>query len=95
MPDVKYLIQAACIVAMALGGGLFAFGNYLEPQVDLSNPAAAAFQVEVDRDTHLFASMSRGVGVGFMALGGLGLIVPWLNVMIFAGQPTEKAPEYS
>jgi len=81
--NLRYLIQAACVLAIALGAGLFAFGSYLDPQLDMSNPAQVVRNLtHEDREMHVIASTACGVGVGFMTLGGLGLVVPWVNVLV-------------
>lgn len=89
---MRYLIQAACVVAIALGGGLFAFGSYLEPRLDPTNPMEAVHSLSQDRDTHFEASLACGFGVGFMTLGGLGLIVPWINILVFRQDERYDSP---
>jgi len=80
---LRSLIQAACVAAIALGAGLFAFGSYLRPGLDMSNPAQVVRDFgHEDREIHIIASTACGVGIGFMTLGGLGLIVPWVNVLM-------------
>ena len=81
---MRDFIQAGSVVAFALGAGLFALGNYLQPQLTITNVNPADFARMFDHisDYHVGASVARGLGVGFMTLGGLGLIVPWINVFL-------------
>jgi hypothetical protein len=90
---MRYLIQAVCVVAIAFGGGLFAFGSYLEPRFDAGDPLKAMHSMDMNNDTHLWASTARGVGVGFLALGGLGLAVPWINAAVFRDDDHYDAPQ--
>jgi hypothetical protein len=78
--NMRYILQAVCVVAIAIGGGLFAYGSYLIPRPDPANPMDAIHSFNVDKHTREVASAARGVGIGFMMLGGLGLIVPWVNI---------------
>jgi Na+/H+-dicarboxylate symporter len=78
---MRGFIQAVCVLAIALGSGLVAFGSKLEPQFNVADPAALVqFLNSYQRgDEHLIASLTSGVGMGFLILGTLGLIVPWVN----------------
>jgi hypothetical protein len=73
--------QVVLVIAVALGAGLFAFGGYLEPRPDL---AAAMGMMPVERghstELHVISSGARGAGIGLMTLGGLGLVVLWVNL---------------
>lgn len=79
---IRGIIQAACVLAIAIGAGLFAFGNYLRPDFNPTNPAEFMQSFDQHDQTRLMASTASGVGVGFMTLGALGLTVPWLNVLL-------------
>jgi hypothetical protein len=78
---MKNIGQMIYVLAIALGGGLIAFGSKLEPQLNLTDPATVTRILESyhDRDQHMVASVTTGFGMGFMLLGILGLVVPWLN----------------
>ena len=91
---MKSLIQLGCVVAVALGAGLFAFGSYFEPRVELADPAVvASFIQNQDRGVHITASMARGFGIGLITLGGLGLVVPWVNAFVARQRlPTGPTP---
>ncbi len=80
---MRGFIQAVCVLAIAIGSGLLAFGSKLEPPLNVADPAAMAqFLNSYQRgDTHLTAAITSGVGTGFLILGPLGLIVPWLNTL--------------
>jgi hypothetical protein len=92
--------QIAFVVAIALGAGLFSFGGYLEPPLDFSNSGEMArlFQQHGRSEEHYIASTARGFGIGLMTLGGLGLLVPWINVLLGrlvgrdSGEPEHDAP---
>lgn len=92
---MRSLVQVVCVAALALGAGLFAFGGYLDPQPGLRSPDDVARFVGrfSDRDDRMMASIARGFGIGFMALGGLGLVVPWVNTLVAgAGRRGGNAP---
>lgn len=78
---MKGLLQAICVLAIAIGSGLIAFGNKLEPQPNMTDPAAMAQFLNSYREgrDHFSASLTSGFGMGFLMLGTLGLVVPWLN----------------
>ncbi len=78
---MRGFIQMVCLLAIAVGGGLIAFGSKLEPQWNLADPTTVTRILDSyqDEDQHMIASMTSGVGMGFMILGILGLIVPWVN----------------
>ena len=78
---MRGFVQMISVLAIAMGCGLFAFGSHLEPRVDLANFGdAARFVDPYNRDSqHMIASVTCGFGIGFMCLGGAGLIIPWLN----------------
>jgi hypothetical protein len=80
---MRGVLQAACVVAIALGAGLFAYGSYVEPRNDPSNLAEFSRLFDRPRDDRITSSAWRGFGVGFMTLGVLGLAVPWINVLVF------------
>jgi hypothetical protein len=77
------IFQVVAVFAVALGAGLFAFGSYLDPRPDANNPAEIAKYFSRDDNTRFEASVARGVGIGFMVLGGLGLAVPWVNAYVY------------
>ncbi len=88
---MRRFAQVVCILAVAIGAGLFSFGRYLEPQVDLTNPADVVRLMQDYRasDQHFTASVCSGVGIGFLTLGSFGLAVPWINMMLKArAQPS-------
>jgi hypothetical protein len=89
---MKGLIQLGCVIAIALGAGLFAFGSYFEPRIELNDPAAvASFIQHQGKDEHIAASLARGFGIGFITLGGLGLVVPWVNALLVRQQPPNRS----
>ena len=81
---MRRFAQAVCVLAIAIGSGLFSFGRYLEPQIDLKNPVEVAHLLSDYRaaDQHFTASVCSGVGIGFLTLGTLGLVVPWINALM-------------
>ncbi|HUG93287.1 MAG TPA: hypothetical protein VML55_20770 [Planctomycetaceae bacterium] len=88
--------QIISVVAIAIGAGLFAYGSYLEPRLDLANPAETARHLAEysSRAAHEIASVTRGVGIGFMTLGGLALLVPWINALVVRiGGHSSAAPQ--
>lgn len=80
---IRLIVQALCVLLIAVGAGLFSFGSYLDPQLDGKNPIELAQQWQYHhRDDHFTASVCRGVGVGLLSLGVLGLIVPAINAIV-------------
>lgn len=78
---MRGFIQILCVLGIAVGGGLIAFGSKLEPQFDLADPATMTRLLDSyqNEDQHMIASIASGVGMGFMIFGILGLVVPWVN----------------
>ena len=83
---MRRFIQLVCVLAIAVGTGLLAFGSHLEPQANLLDPATLAHQLNTfeNRESHLIASTTCGVGIGLMIFGTLGLGMPWVNKIGFA-----------
>ncbi len=78
---MRGFIQIVCVIVIAVGAGLLAFSNKLEPQFNLADPTTltrSSISFE-DRDLHFTASVAGGVGIGFMILGSLGLVIPWAD----------------
>jgi hypothetical protein len=78
---MRGFVQVICVLAIAVGSGLAAFGSKLEPQLNVTDPAAMAqFLNSYERENeHFTASVTSGIGMGFLILGTLGLVVPWVN----------------
>ena len=74
-------IQIVCVLAIAVGSGLIAFGSKLEPQLNVTEPATMSRMLDSfeDRNQHYVASITSGVGSCLLILGILGLVVPWVN----------------
>jgi hypothetical protein len=53
---MRYIRQSVCVVAIAIGGGRFAYGGYLVPLPDPANPMDASHSFNVDRHTREVAS---------------------------------------
>jgi hypothetical protein len=78
---MRVFIQGVCVLAIAVGAGLLGFSNKLQPQFDPADPttlARAAMSYE-DRSEHFTASVTGGIGIGFMLFGAFGLVIPWIN----------------
>jgi hypothetical protein len=86
---MRGFLQAICVFAIALGAGLFATGNYLEPRIDPSNVAEFSRFFQYRNDERIASSVLRGCGIGFMTLGVLGLVVPWINVLVYRQRRAE------
>lgn len=92
---IRELIQAVCVLAIALGAGLFGFGSYMRPdvEVNMNGPAAFVEQRQISESDWEIAAICTGTGIGFITLGGLGLVVPWVNVVMSRGRyASEPAP---
>lgn len=78
---MRAFTQTVCVLAIAMGGGLLAFGNKYQPRLDPNDPssfARVAISYE-DRGQHAAASYAEGVGTGLMLFGVLGLVIPWVR----------------
>ena len=78
---MRVFMQLICVLAIAVGAGLLGFSNKLQPQFNPADPttlARVAMSYE-DRDQLFTASVTGGVGIGFMLFGTLGLVIPWIN----------------
>src|SRR5262245_35274311 len=81
---MRLLVQGVCVLAIALGAGLFSFGSYQSPRQDSTNPADLARYFDSrNYNERREASATRGVGIGLMTLGVLGVAVPWVNALVF------------
>jgi hypothetical protein len=78
---MKGFIQTLCLLAIAGGGGLVAFSNKLEPQLNFTDPATLTQFLDSyrGRDQLMIAAATSGVGMAFLILGTLGLVGPWVN----------------
>jgi hypothetical protein len=77
---MRGISQFAAIIAIAVGAGLFQFGRSLDPALSATGPEAA-MRSAGPRD-HEMAAFAIGWGVGFMTLGGLILVVPWIEKFV-------------
>ena len=76
--------QMICILFIAVGAGLFAFGSHLEPRFNLADPASLARSMDMRQDAHhMMASVSSGIGIGLMALGIMGILIPLAKTIEF------------
>jgi hypothetical protein len=73
---MRALSQIAAILAIAVGAGLFQFSRHLDPPMSAATPATLR---SIGQHDHEAAAMASGWGTAFMALGGLMLVVPWID----------------
>lgn len=77
---MRAISQLAAIIAIAVGAGLFQYGRQLD------SPASASTVQIAMRSTathdHEVSAFASGWGVGFMTLGALILVVPWINAYV-------------
>jgi hypothetical protein len=91
---MRGFLQAVCVFSIALGAGLFTTGNYLEPRIDPGNIAEFSRFLQYRNDERIASSVLRGCGIGFITLGVLGLVVPWINAFVFRQRrPVVQAQE--
>lgn len=80
---MRSLTQLAGIVAIAAGAGLYAYSQHLDPPLPRAmGGMAAAEMTSTSPHNHEMAATACGWGVGFITLGSLMLIVPWVNVCV-------------
>lgn len=91
---MRNLAQILCVIAIGLGAGMFSVGHYLEPPLPGINPAELAHYWSRSEQVHITASVLRGLGVCFLTTGILGIVVPWINVILFSTseRPTAATP---
>jgi hypothetical protein len=75
--SMRALSQLAAIVAIAVGAGLFQFGRHLDPPL---SAATSASMRSIGQHEHEAAALASGWGAAFMTLGGLMLVVPWIDM---------------
>ena len=78
------LLRIVCVLAMAIGAGLLTAGAQLKiPEVESANPSVAAeYYGGRKDDLRVIPAALYGVGVGLMVLGGVGIVVPWIDALI-------------
>lgn len=74
---MRGLMQVACVLAVAIGAGLMAFGSRLQPS-GLSDPLAAMQSLSDYKavEVRMISSVACGFGTGLVVLGGFGLLMP-------------------
>ena len=79
--------QVICVIAIGLGAGLFSAGHCLEPPMMAMTPTDLARFSAGNDDVHIVASILRGVGICLLTTGGLGIVIPWINALVFRSPP--------
>src|SRR4051812_49763105 len=74
---VNTLAQLASVFVIAGGAGLFAYSRHIDPPIAAVPPATQ--MSPVGQNTREKAAAAEAWGTGFMTLGTLGLVVPWIN----------------
>ena len=75
--------QVICVMAIGLGSGFFAAGHYLEPPLSAMTPTDLARVMSGSSDLHITAGVLRGVGTCLLTTGGLGIVIPWINALVY------------
>jgi hypothetical protein len=72
------------VFLISLGAGLSAFSSKLEPAVSMTDMAAIAQGLSdyQNREQHLMAATTAGIGTGLMMLGVFGVLVPVAHRML-------------
>ncbi len=83
--------QVICVIAIGLGAGLFSVGHYLEPPMAPMSPNDLVNYWNGNDDVHIAASILRGFGVCFLTSGTLGIVIPWINVLVFRSNSPANA----
>ena len=79
--SVNSLTQLASVFAIAGGAGLFSYSRHIDPPFNATTPAALVSS-PVSQNTRDVAAAVGGWGTGFITLGSLGLVIPWINSYI-------------
>ena len=88
--------QIVSVFAIALGTGLLVAGSSLNPVVRLDNVGQVVRSLEWSaRDAEFYHSLAAGLkgpGAAFLTLGIVGLVVPWVNVLVYRRRATSPGP---
>lgn len=92
-------VQLVSILAFSIGMGLLIGGRSInpEPRGDHVVQAIQAVQRH-DRNYEFYRDLSsglKGAGAALLTLGSLGLIVPWVNILIDRRDAVSSHPRHS
>lgn len=91
---MRFLIQSASVLAIAVGVGMLVAGSTAAPYllVTAENGQQMALATSNLRGEfyHGLAIGLKGFGSGFLTLGVLGLVLPWIDVIINALRPPPR-----
>ena len=83
---MRMILQIGCILAIALGVGLIVAGA-VHTTADQPKDVGQAVRSlqrsnsQVEEDRRMVTGFF-GFGSGFLTLGTLGLVIPWVNVLV-------------
>jgi hypothetical protein len=86
--------QIISVCAIAVGVGLLVGGITINPDnvQDVGELAQALRRPSREFDNYReLSAVLKGIGAAFLALGTLGLVVPWANVLVY-GRRTIDPP---
>ncbi|MDX1966367.1 MAG: hypothetical protein SFV23_04265 [Planctomycetaceae bacterium] len=102
---MRFLIQSASVLAIAVGVGMLVAGSTAAPYLLVNAENERQMQLVLSSRPgefyHGLAIGLKGFGSGFLTLGILGLVLPWIEVIINAlrsppqnldGSPREQSP---
>ncbi len=88
---MRFLFQTACVIAIAVGVGMLVAGSTAVPYILVRSGQGEELRLAIpnyDADFyHGLAIGLKGFGSGFLTLGVLGLVLPWIEVIIKALHP--------
>lgn len=81
------IVQVLSVLAVAVGAGLMAAGASIYPLSPSDSPSKALETLGLisrhSKDYFELAAILKGFGAGLLVLGGAGLVLPWINALIY------------
>ncbi|MFN0130537.1 MAG: hypothetical protein ACKV19_28075 [Verrucomicrobiales bacterium] len=83
----RIFVQVLSVLAVAVGAGLMAAGISIYPLAPSDSPSKGLETLGlISRDSKSYfevAAILKGFGSGLLVLGGAGLVIPWINALVY------------
>jgi tetrahydromethanopterin S-methyltransferase subunit F len=87
---MRLVVQLLSVLAIAIGVGLLVAGGEISPGISLDTGTQITYRPDLSaRDIEFYGGLAaalKGFGAGFLTLGVAGLVVPWVNFLLY-GRP--------